>query len=510
MKLCSTMTSPEPVNQDNRTANIVKGIGFLSVQGVLSALLGFILLAALLRFLPSLDYSAYSAVQVTVALAGVVSNFGFSFAVVRFLAPEATRERSPGWGAAKASLTLTILFSGVASLVLAAGAPYFSDYFLKGPSYAWVFDFGALWLFTTSISTLLMAVLQGMRRYKLLAGTVVGSRFVAVAVAVFVLLLYQSLQLALLSWALYGAIISVAVIFFVRRPLMGADSKPYYTSVWRYAAPLGLAGVVTAVAGNADIVVVGGYLNPDSLGIYNATIVVSSVVSALLVAPLTTALFAETSFSSGRDDEVRQGTSLALRFAIMAVLPASLFAAAMAPQLIGLFSGGGTYNQGIPYLQVITLFYVFTAVQVIAINIMQGVGKTRQVLIVGALTAIGEVVLSASLVPGLGLYGAAYSRVAMFVAGCALSLYYIRKYLPGPANQPFYAKALVASAVPALAVYALSVVVSDSVVTLIPYTLVGVAFFLGSARLVRLVTPEDRSYLSHLLPRWLQWVSRLF
>ena len=502
------MVSSEP-NQDNRTANIVRGIGYLSIQGVVSALLGFVLLAALLRFLAPIDYGAYSAAQVTVGLAAGVSNFGISSAAVKFLAPEAMKEGGAGWGAAKASLALTTVFSGVASLVLLAAAHNYSNYFHKRPSYARAFDLGALWLFATSMSALLMGVLQGMRRYKLLSEVVVGSRLAAVAVAAVALVLYQSLQAALLSWALFGALVSLAVVFVVRKPLTGAKAKPYYGAVWRYAAPLGVAGVVTAVAGNADIVVVGGYLNPGSLGIYNATVVISGVVSFLLVAPLTTALFAETSFSSGREDEVRQGTSVALRFATIAVLPTSLFAAAMAPQLIGLFSGGGTYNQGIPYLQVITLFYVFTAIQVIAFSILQGVGKTRQVLIVGALTAIGETALSASLVPGLGLAGAAYSRVAMFVAGCALSLYFIRGYLRKGVNYSFFARALVTSAAPALGVYALSELVSDRVITLVPYTLLGVAVFLGSARILRLFTPDDRTYLSHLLPARLQWVLRL-
>ena len=502
------MASPEP-DKDIRTANIVRGIGFLSIQGVITALLGFVLLAALLRFLPSLDYSAYAAVQVTVGLAAVVSNFGFGSAAVRFLAPEAMKEGSAGWGTAKASLALTTLFAGASCLVLALAAPYLSDYFLKGPSYAWVFYLGALWLFSSSMSSLLMAVLQGMRRYRLLAGVVVGSRVVAVAVAAVALVLYQSLQIALLSWALYGALVSLAVIFVIRGPLIGAKSRPYFRTVWKYAAPLGVAGVVTAVAGNADIVVVGGYLNPGALGIYNATVVISGVVSFLLVGPLTTALFAETSFSSGKEDEVRQGTSLALRFAVIAVLPTALFAAAMAPQLIGLFSGGGTYSQGVPYLQLITLFYVFTAVQAIASSIMQGVGNTRQVLIVGALTAIGETVLSASLVPELGLGGAAYSRVAMFVAGCALSLYFIRRYLPRRTDYSFFARALAGSAAPAVVVYALSDLVSDRVITLIPYTLLGVAIFLGAARILRLFTPDDRTYLSHLLPAGLKWVLRL-
>jgi O-antigen/teichoic acid export membrane protein len=500
-------SSPNPT--ENRAKHIVRGLGSLTVQSTLNAFLGFVLLASLIRFLSSADYGAYSSVQVSVGIAGAVSLTGLSSAVVRFLAPASSEDVGEGWGAAKAALILTISIFGVASFGLAAFAPYLSDFFLKGPSSAWVFYLGAIWLFASSLANPVQALLQGMRKYTLLAKILLESRFAAVVMAVVGVALYHSLAVAVGSLTVYSLLILVAALPTVFGPLRHANPKPYYSKVMRYALPLGTAGLVGAVAGNADIVIVGGYLNPSSLAVYNATVQISYVLSAFFVIPLVTALFAETSLSSENRDEIKVGISLALRFTMVTLLPASLLSAAMAPQLFGLFSGGGAYNQGIPYLELITIFYVFTAVQTVFVNILQGVSRTRQVLVVGAITAIGEVALSTSLVPELGLTGAAYSRVAMFVAGCAISLYYVRQYLPRPTNYPFIAKALFASAIPALVVHALSVLISNRVITLVPYTLVGLAIFLESARLLKLLTPEDKSYLLHLLPARAQWISRL-
>jgi len=229
--------TPKDENDTQRSKNIVRGIGSLSIQGVLTALLGFILFGSILRLLPFLEFGAYSSVQVSVGLASVLSSFGLGFSLVKFLAPESSQEGGPGWGAAKATLALTVLFSGVTSLAMAAAAPYLSAYFLKGPSWAWIFYLGSLWVFVTSVSGLFLAVLQGMRRYHLLAIVVLGSRVVAVAVGVGGLLLYGSLQIAVLSWVLYGAIISVFVFMLVRKSIMGASSRPYSVSYTHLTLP---------------------------------------------------------------------------------------------------------------------------------------------------------------------------------------------------------------------------------------------------------------------------------
>ena len=414
-----------------------------------------------------------------------------------------------GWGAAKASLVLSIAFSAAASLVLAAATPSLSDYFMKGPSWSWVFYLGSLWLFTSSIATVFQGMLQAVRRYSLLARVLIASRSVSVAVAVVSLVAYQSLAAAILSWAIYFVLVVAAALLVVWKPLLAASSRQHYGRVLRYAAPLGVATIVSVVASNADIVVVGGYLDPISLGIYNATVVISSIISSLFVAPLSIALFAESAFSSETPAEVSRGVSLALRFLLLTALPASLFAAALAPQLFFLFSGGGGFGRGIPFLELIFVFYLFLAVQTIATYVLQGVGKTRAVLVIGLITALAEIGLSVTLVPVVGLAGAAISRVTIFTFGCAVSLYFIRPYLKGVINLGFLAKALVSAGVPAVVVYALSLVVASRVLTLVPYTLLGLLLFFGCARVLRLFSAEDKSFAAHLLPARFGWITKL-
>lgn len=498
----------QPPLAPDRSRSIVRGLGSLTIQSALGAILGFVQFTVLVRFLSQPVYGAYASVQVSVSIASVIAGVGLGSAVVKYLAPSSA-PTGTGWGPAKAATYLTMAFTGATSFVFVVAAPYLSDYFLKTPADAWIFYLGAVWIFTAAIDNPILAMLQAMRKYQRYSVILVVSRFVAVSVSVIGVVLYQSLAVALVANALYATLVTAAVLPYVIGPLREASAKGNYMAVMRYGFPLGLAGIVSVVAANADIVVVGGYLNPSDLAVYNATVTISSVLSSFFIVPLVTALFAETSFSAERTAEVAKGTGLALKFLMVTLLPASLFAAALSPQLFGLFSGKASYAQGIPYLELITLFYVFYAVQTVSVYILQGVGRTREVLIVGLMTAVGEIALSASLVPVVGLEGAAYSRVVMFVAGSLLALYFIRDHIPRPAPLRFIAKATLAAVVAAVGVYIPSLLVSDRALTLVFYTVLGLALYVICAKALKLFSPEDRSYLSHLLPSGLQWIMRL-
>ena len=486
----------------------MRGLGSLTIQSVLNAFLGFVFLASLVRFLSRTDYGTYSSVQVSVGIAGVVSVFGFSAAIVYYLASGAT-ETAVGWGASKAALNLTVILTAAVCLFMVAAAPWLSAFYGKGTPVTWAFYLGAVWLFTSSVATPFQSMLQGTRSYGALARVLMASRISAVVVGVAGVAIFQSLAIAIVSWVVYSGLVIAAALPMVWAPLRRADARPYYSVVAKYASLLGLAGVVSVVASNADIVVVGGYLSLGSLAVYNAAIQISSVLSAFFIAPMVTALFAEASLSSQSEAEMRLGTGLAIRFVLATLIPSSLLAAAMASQLFGLFTGSGAYNQGIPYLQIITLFYAFSAIQVVAISILQGVKRTKAVLLAGTVTALGEVALSVLLVPSYGLAGAAYSRVTMFVVGSGLTLYLIRRYLPRPFDFRFLGKALILGAVPSIPVYLLSAFVSDRTLTLVPYALLGALLFIGCARTLKVITLEDKEYLSHVIPSQLQWILRL-
>jgi c-di-AMP phosphodiesterase-like protein len=89
-----------------------------------------------------------------------------------------------------------------------------------------------------------------------------------------------------------------------------------------------------------------------------------------------------------------------------------------------------------------------------------------------------------------------------------MAVYLTKYYLKGVADYGFYAKVFIISFIMFAVLYVLSTFVSDSTITLIPYTLVGEAVVLLCVRSFRLLTEDDKRYLEHFLPSILGKVAR--
>lgn len=485
---------------DHRVRNITRGVSSLSIQNISSSLLAFVLLAALLRFLP-VEYGIYIAVLTVVGIATAFSSFGLQLASTRYVAFLREKDEAESWAAARSTLVLSLVFSLIVTLIYAVLAPFFSLFFTNPKTLAWtgLFLLGGFWLFGSSIGGTVQGIIQGLKKYALLARMLVVSRFIMVAFTILVLLRYDNIIVPVIGWAVYYFLVIGWSFKIVAKDMFSHRDKRYsYSTILKYSFPLGISGVIQVFASNSDSLVVGGYLASLSLGIYNATLQLTSFLGLVLVTPLITAFFPET--SSAPNSEVSNAFRLAVRFVMLTVLPASFVLAGLSTQLLTLFSGGGSYLGGIVPMELIAFFYVFVALQGIAIYLLQAVGRTKQAMVAGIASAAVVITISVLLVPELGLVGAAISRIATAVVGLTVAIYYSREYVRKLDDSKFYIKCMICSVVPFVASYSLTLFVSSRTLTLIPYALLSGFLFLFCLKVLKVFTEEDRRYLAHLLP----------
>ncbi|MHB8567852.1 MAG: oligosaccharide flippase family protein [Nitrososphaerales archaeon] len=487
---------------DQRARNITRGIGSLTIQNIVTSMLGFVFLAGLIRLLPPIQYGAYSAVSSSVGVGAAFATFGLQYASARFVA-SSTQDR---WSAARATINLTLIFSSVVTLAFVLLSPYLSIYFMKSTLYTWLFLLGGLWLFTSSIQSILLGILQGLKLYSLIAKMLLVTRGAMVLFTLATLFVYRNIGVAVAAWVLYYIALILWTVIIARKSGVPFSSKEKtrssYSAIMRYSLPLGIAVLMTIVASSSQIIVVGGYLDPISLGVFNAAVTISSVLALVLVGPLNTALFPEIA-SSSNQDQVSSGLRLAFRFMFLLVLPASLLVASVSNQVLILFTGGGKYLSGSGSLEIIATFYLFPAIQLVIYSVLQATGRTKQVLIVGGVTAITGVGASLVLVPVLGLDGAAISTVLVGLFGAIVAVYLARDYLGKTLSRTqstFYSKAIISSAIPFAIILALSTFLSDGVLSLFPYLLLGLLVYLGLVKAFGILNEEDRGYLTHVLP----------
>jgi len=74
-----------------------------------------------------------------------------------------------------------------------------------------------------------------------------------------------------------------------------------------------------------------------------------------------------------------------------------------------------------------------------------------------------------------------------------------------------YSKVVAVAVIAVLAgvvVFALSSMISDGVLTLLPYTILALLHFFGCARVLKLLGDEDKTFVTHLQPARLEWAIR--
>ncbi len=493
------LSYPSSNDDVDRARNIVQGMGLLTLQNLATSLLGYVFLFVVIHEVSLFQYGVYSAVLVIVTIATTVAGLGVNLAATRFVALHGSEDDEKAWGAARKILLLSLLMTGVTTAFLLVISPLLSLYFVKNTAWTWAFLFGGGWVFSAATANTLMGLLQGLKKYARLAKILFFSRLVMTALTIAVLYFFHTIEIPFLGWIFFYVLISLWIFSLVGKHMLASKGDYKYSTIIRYSLPLGIAAIIAIFATTSDSVVVGGYLNPASLGIYQAAISVSTVLGVVAVTPLSTALFPEIS-SAKTTTDISNGVRLTFRFATLIVLPTSLFAVGVSTQLLSLIASGGAYLAGTFTLELIALFYVFVAIQTVLLVLLQAIGKTLEVILVGVVTASTDIGVALLLVPHFGLAGAVTSRVAVSLDGAIVAMYLSRKYM-GKLDRPsFYAKGIVSSFLPSALIFFLSTYFSSRLLTLVPYALLFFLVYLGCAKLFGLVTPEDRSYLAHVLP----------
>jgi stage V sporulation protein B len=492
------------VTTSERAKNIVSGVRSLTIQNIVNSVLSSVFLALLLRLLSPSDYGLYSALVLVTTIGSSMASFGLQTAATRFVAYLAFNERESR-AVSKLILIISLIFASVSTLVLVLMSPSLSLYFTKSTDSAWIFATAGAWLFSGTISGTFQGVVQGLKKYESLAKILMTAGTLMVCITVLGLLEFNNVIIPVLAWIIYGGVICIWSLTIIRESsksitIARTDSQTV-RQILRYSLPLGIAGIVTVATGVADPMVVGGILSESQLGAYNAAIAISGGLGVIFFAPLNTAFFPETSSHAEDLQKISNGLRLALRYSVLALIPVSFALAALSTQMMNLFTGGdSSYLVANLSLQLMSIFFIFVAMQGIPTSLLLSTGKTTQVMVIGVGTVILDVVLSVLTVPSFGLLGATTSRILVDVAGFLMALYLTKNYFHNVIDLGFYAKVILMSFIMFLVLFSLSQFVSNDVMTLIPYMIIGSAVLLTCVRSLRVLSDEDRRYLEHFVP----------
>ena len=488
-------------------AKVARGTVYITVQNILTSVMGIIFYIVAARFLTPSDIGAMAAFQFAIAIYTTISILSLQTAATKYMSEEIGRGR-PEVAAEIAVLTLKIVaVSSTLILCLAyLSSPLLADKLLGDPSRSLIFTVTFLSAFFGVLKQMYVSFFQGVQRLDLFAITHIVTVIVSSGLAVLAVVLGYGLIGVVNAW-LASQIVGFALSIFFYRGCLPRSSKSGYPvgRLFGFAFPLlllGLLGLVTSWSDRMVFLALSGSL--ADLGVYDLAVRGSMTLSVIPYAVGIAILpaFSELYGRTGKEGMSR-ATKISTRYLAYLIFPAAIGLAAISETSLAFLFGDAYSLAGFP-LAILSVAYIMTAYNVVFMTALQAIGETGVFIRIAVATMVAQTSLVTVLSPSLGMLGPTLARTAMQVVGFAYPLYELGRRIDVEIDMKAAGGAALASCLMALPIRLADGMLKGVLAT--PYRFVldvlfGVLLYSILVILLKLLEKNDLELLRQVAPR---------
>lgn len=226
-------------------------------------------------------------------------------------------------------------------------------------------------------------------------------------------------------WSMFLATVMMTLVsfayYFLKHPSISVRSGRFTfdTSVGKrmliFSLPLVLVDLMYQVMGWADTLMIGIFLNPDSVGFYNVAKPLSVFISAglsitiFIYTPLVAGLYAQKKFR-----ENRIIFSVLTKWVCFMTLPFSMILFLYSREVVNVF--GSAYHPAIVPLQILVIAYFINNLMGPNGATLTAYGKTKFLMYATCFAAALNIVLNIIFIPRFGIVGAAAATALSVVS----------------------------------------------------------------------------------------------
>jgi O-antigen/teichoic acid export membrane protein len=449
------MAATENLSYFEEYKGYARDIGLVIVAQVAVALLHFLKLPILTKWLGASLYGSWSLIWVTVVLVTPLAVLSLGMTLTRFLAAEKNKDKiREGF----LSVVFTVFGAGVIiSAILYLCSSPFASSLLGDSASASLVKLAAPMILTQALSQISIAFFRTFRQMKWYSA---------------LLALKAALQLGLmvgflaLGWELEGVIISVlasdvlCIIIALSAALKQTGfSFPRFTELkdyLKYGLPLVPNAAILWVIHSSDRYMVGYFMTAEDVGIYTAAYTLGSIF-AFLISAMGMVLFPTISKSYDDGDTAKTRTYLkySLKYLMMLAIPAAFGVSILAIPLLRLlttseFTSGNTV---IPFVAAGLVVFSFYQVCLYIVHLVKKTYWTVRLLSIAAALNIG---LNLLLIPHMGIVGAAVATLIAYGVLGILTVIVSFRYFSFDLGFSFLWKIVLASTVMAATLWLLN------------------------------------------------------
>ena len=422
----------------NTVQRIAKNTVALTVADIFTKVLSVVLIVYATRFLGDVGFGKYTFAMSFCAIFAIFADFGLNTLLIREIAGDKIR-------------TGEYLGSGTAIKLTFSGITFFAIYLainlLKYPAdtKTAVYIIG-LYFITGSLAGLYRCVFNAYERMEFEAFARTLQQSIIVVIGVSALYLGYGL-FGLVMAFLLGSIINLLYSVILVSTKFTKPKIQINISLWRdllkEALPFGITGVLGVIYFRIDVVMLSLMKGDAVVGWYG---VAYTLVEALMFIPgaFAGALFPVfSSLFRSSDDAIRITYEKSLNYLYVAALPIAVGVTILADKII-LIAFRQEFSNSVMALQILIWALLFMFLNY-GLGSVLGAIKRQQILMFNALACvIVNIVLNLLLIPSLSYIGASIATVITEFTLCALSFYFVSKYLYTLPVRKYITKPLIA------------------------------------------------------------------
>jgi len=259
-------------------------------------------------------------------------------------------------------------------------------------------------------------------------GKIIPTVILVIAGIIFIHYDKTALSLAY-AYAVSSFIAVIMMYASIRSNLKGYLSdfnKKLLLPLFHEAWPLAIVSVFGVLLSNADTVILGWFKNSTEVGLYAAAqkpvqiiYLIPSLISIALLPTLTR-------LSSIDKEKMRIGLSKAINTSFVIALPLATGAALLGNQLIVLLFGDAFIKAG-SIFAIMTAAVIVTTPGVIISDALFTEGRQKKTAVAIVIGTIANIILSFTLIPSMGMYGAAIAATGAQFASNGYIIFVSRK-----------------------------------------------------------------------------------
>jgi O-antigen/teichoic acid export membrane protein len=402
---------------------IVKGSGATFIGSVTGLLLAFISRLLVARFGTQTEYGIYILALSILSLCGLVATLGLTSGLSRNIA--AAQAKGQIWKARQfvfSSLAIVLASSVVLATVLFFSADFISSAFFHQPQLTQPLQIFAIAVPFFALFNLGLAVFQGFRRvtamtfFQNFVFNVTLIAFLAVAFHLriqFVSVFYAylaSLTFAVCCMTLFGKRTLTASL--TRRPIH-ADTPFAQAAAYliKFSLPLLAVAAFETIGSWIDTLMLGVLRSAAQVGLYNAALPLSLLVSTPLAAaavmyiPVITALHAQNQLKT-----ISRNLIITTKWICLATMPIA-FTLFLFPNLVISLTFGSEYTAAAGALRILSLGLFLLTTSGLVMDTLLAFGHSRFLMGSTFLMLFVDLILDILLIPSLSIQGAAIADV---------------------------------------------------------------------------------------------------